>query len=119
MVVEKPRRRSRTLLALDGSSSFIETTFNIQRRMADFYFARAESWEDLVAAHDRWLEDYNTQSHQAHGKREDGKRSPAEVLGPLAVVHYDPANLQKAFFSVRFTRKLDASGYARIKHWRV
>ena len=99
--------------------SFIETTFNIQRRMADFYFAKAESWEKLVEEHDLWLENYNTQSHQAHEKREDGKRSPAEVLGPLAVVHYDPADLQKAFFSMRFTRKLDALGYARIKHWRV
>ena len=99
--------------------SFIETTFNIQRRMADFYFARAESWEELVEEHERWLENYNIQNHQAHEKREDGKRSPVKVLGPLSVIHYDPADLQKAFFSVRFTRKLDASGYARIKHWRV
>lgn len=35
--------------------SYIETTFNIQRRMADYYFAKAKSWEELVAEHDRWL----------------------------------------------------------------
>jgi transposase InsO family protein len=35
--------------------SYIETTFNIQRRMADYYFAKVESWEELVAEHDRWL----------------------------------------------------------------
>lgn len=99
--------------------SFIETTFNIQRRMADYFFERAENWEELVAEHDLWLENYNLQSHKAHEKREDSKRSPVQVLGPLAVVHYDPADLRKAFFSVRFTRKLDASGYARIRHWRV
>lgn len=40
--------------------SFIETTFNIQRRMADFHFEKAETWEELVAEHDRWLESYNT-----------------------------------------------------------
>jgi hypothetical protein len=28
-------------------------------------------------------------------------------------------DLQKAFFSTRFTRKLDSLGYARFKHWRV
>ena len=28
--------------------SFIETTFNIQRRMADFHFKRAKTWEELV-----------------------------------------------------------------------
>src|SRR5215218_2226077 len=34
--------------------NFIETTFNIQRRMADYYFAKAESWEELIDAHDKW-----------------------------------------------------------------
>jgi hypothetical protein len=87
--------------------------------MADFYFAKAERWKELVEEHGRWLHNYNLQSHQAHEKREDGKRSPAEVLGLFSVVHYDPADLQKAFFSVRFTRKLDALGCAQIKHWRV
>lgn len=99
--------------------SFIETTFNIQRRMADFYFARAQSWEELVEEHDRWMESYNTQSHWAHQHREDGRRSPSEVLGWLTGVRYHPVDLQRAFFSIRFTRKLDALGYARLKHWRI
>lgn len=30
--------------------SYIETAFNVQRRMADWHFARAESWAELVAA---------------------------------------------------------------------
>ena len=34
--------------------NFIETTFNIQRRMANYHFARAGNWEHLVAEHDRW-----------------------------------------------------------------
>jgi putative transposase len=99
--------------------SFIETTFNIQRRMADFYFAKAQSWEELVAEHDRWLEGYNTQSHWAHRGREDGRRNPSEVLGWVTGVRYHPHDLERAFFSTRFTRKLDALGYARLKHWRV
>jgi transposase len=99
--------------------SFIETTFNIQRRMADFHFARARSWEELVEEHDRWLESYNTQSHWAHRDREDGRRSPSEVLGWVTGVRYHPVDLQRAFFSIRFTRKLDALGYARLKHWRI
>jgi putative transposase len=99
--------------------SFIETTFNVQRRMADHYFAKAASWQDLVAEHDRWLESYNTQRHWAHRNREDGRRSPSEVLGWVSGVRYHPVDLEKAFFSTRFTRKLDALGYARLKHWRV
>jgi len=99
--------------------SYIETTFNIQRRMADFYFARAHSWEELVEEHDRWLENYNTQRHWAHRDREDGRRSPSEVLGWVRGVRYHPVDLQKAFFWSRFTRNLDSLGYARFKHWRV
>lgn len=34
----------------------LETTFNIQRRMADFHFARAGNWRELVEAHDRFID---------------------------------------------------------------
>jgi hypothetical protein len=34
-------------------------------------------------------------------------------------VRHHPVDLSRAFFSTRFTRRLDALGYARIKHWRV
>ena len=39
--------------------SYIETAFGIQKRMADWHFARAETFADLVAAQDTWREDYN------------------------------------------------------------
>jgi putative transposase len=99
--------------------NFVETTFNIQRRMADYYFARAESWEELVAAHDAWVESYNTQGHWAHRERKDFRRSPSEVLGFLTGVRHRPEDLKRAFFSTRFTRILDASGYARLQRWRI
>ncbi|MGB3633179.1 MAG: DDE-type integrase/transposase/recombinase [Rubrobacteraceae bacterium] len=99
--------------------NYVETTFKIQRRMADYYFTKARSWEELVAAHDRWVEQYNTQMHWAHRHRKDGKRTPAEVLGFLTSIRHRPEDLERAFFSTRFTRILNASGYARIRHWKV
>jgi len=63
--------------------NFSETTFGIQKRMADWHFQRAESWAGLVAAHDRFVADYNAQAHFAHQRREDGRRSPGEVLSLL------------------------------------
>jgi hypothetical protein len=60
--------------------SYVETTFNIQRRMADYHFSVAESWPELVEAHAKWVSDYNEQSHWAHRERADGRRSPQEVL---------------------------------------
>jgi putative transposase len=100
--------------------SYIETTFNIQRRMADHHFGRAESWEELVAEHDRWLEDYNAQRHWAHEDREDARHSPQAVLGfYTSLLRYREEDLQRAFFSTRFSRVLDGLGYARFRDWRL
>ncbi len=34
---------------------------NVQRRMADWSFEKAQTWEDLLAAHEKWMRDYNFQ----------------------------------------------------------
>jgi putative transposase len=60
--------------------NYSETTFGIQQRMADWHFQKAASWAELVEAHDRFVSDYNAQPHFAHQRREDGRRSPGEVL---------------------------------------
>ena len=99
--------------------SYVETTFNIQRRMADWHFGKAGSWPELVAAHDRFVEDYNEQVHWAHRGRGDGRRSPREVLGWLTGVRYRKEDLERAFFAVRFSRVLDSLGYARFRNWRI
>ena len=49
--------------------------------MADWSLKKAQTWEDLLAAHDKWMIDYNFQRHMAHEERQDGCHSPAEVLG--------------------------------------
>ena len=97
----------------------METVFNIQRRMADWHFANAETWPELVAAHARWVEEYNSQARWAHRERSDGRRSPREVLGWVSGVRYRPEDLDRAFFSARFSRVLDALGYATWRRWRV
>src|ERR671911_733772 len=99
--------------------SYIETAFNVQRRMADWHFAKAGSWADLVDAHERFVEDYNAQEHWAHREREDGRRSPAEVLGFVSGVRHGEEELARAFFSARFVRVLDSLGYARFRNWRL
>ena len=99
--------------------SYLETAFNVQRRMADWHFARAESWPELHAAHVRWVEEYNAQYHAAHEKRSDGRRSPAEVLGVLREARLLPGDLNRTFFAEHFTRVLDPLGYAVWRHWKV
>ena len=99
--------------------NYVETHFNVQRRMADWHFARAKDWTELAGAHERFVEDYNAQAHFAHEGRDDGRRSPAEVLGFASGVRHREEELRRAFFSARFVRVLDALGYTRFRHWRV
>ena len=97
--------------------SFIETTFNIQRRMADFHFGRVTTWEG-VGRRARPLAG-ELQRPEAHEGRQGGRRSPSDVLGSLTLVRHHPKDLERAFFSTMFVRRLDVVGYARLKHWRI
>jgi hypothetical protein len=99
--------------------NYSETTFGIQRRMADWHFARAESWAELAEAHDRFVRDYYAQEHFAHHRRKDGRRSPSEVLSWVSGMRFHPEDLERAFFSERHTCVLDALGYATLMRWRL
>jgi hypothetical protein len=99
--------------------NYSETTFNIQRRMADWDFGRAQSWEELVVSHDQWVSDYNAQEHWAHRKREDGRRSPAAVLDWVRGRAVGTEELATAFAPAETARRVDRSGYVRFRRWRL
>jgi transposase len=99
--------------------NYSETTFNIQRRMADWHFARAKNWSELLEEHRRWWTNYNAQRHAAHEQRTDGRRSPEEVLSWVSGMRFHPKDLARAFFSEHFTRKLDGLGYVTFQRWRL
>ena len=99
--------------------NYIETHFNVMRRMADYHYARAATWAELQAVHDRFFRDYNHQQpHFAHRERTDGRRSPAAVLGWVQGTWCDPADLDR-LFRLRATRVLNAGGYVRCRNWRL
>jgi len=99
--------------------NYIETTFKIQRRMADWDFAKATTWAELLAVHDQWVGDYNYQVHWAHQERDDDRRTPRDVLGWYTGRPVTPEELHRLFYRTRFGRKLDRLGYVRFRHWRV
>jgi len=85
--------------------------------MADWHFELAHTWEDLVAAHEKWLRDYNYQKHLAHEKREDGRHSPAEVLGWVSGRQFGLEYLHRPFSASYETRQLNKAGYARFRNF--
>ncbi len=98
--------------------NYIETHFNVMRRMADLDFSQATTWRDLTAVHTRFFQNYNHQPHFAHQKRVAERRSPASVLGWVQGAWCDPADLDR-LFRLRATRRLNAGGYVRFRHWRL
>ncbi len=100
-------------------TNYIESHFGIMRRLADFDFARAETWEAMLAVHERFVRDYNAQVHWAHRDRQDGRHSPAAVLGWVQGTAYPEEVLRRVLYAVQFTRRVDRHGYIRFRHWRL
>lgn len=98
--------------------SYIETAFNVGRRMADWHYLQASTWAEVRTAHDHFFADYNYQRHLAHERREDGKHSPATVLGWVHGAWCDERDLDR-LFRVRSHRQVDRSGYVRFRRWRL
>jgi transposase InsO family protein len=98
--------------------SYIETHFNVQRRMADWDFSQAQTWSELQDAHKQWMTDSSCQDHWAHLKRADRRRSPADVLGWTTGKHVE-ANELRQIFAVRSERQVDQQGYVRFRNWRI
>jgi transposase len=98
--------------------NYIETHFNVMRRMADHHYARATTWAALQAVHERFFHDYNQQAHFAHRERADGRHSPAAVLGWVQGAWCDPADLDR-LFRLRATRVFNAHGCVRFRHWQL
>jgi putative transposase len=97
--------------------NYIESMFNVQRRMADWSFEKAHTWEDLLAAHEKWMRDYNFQRHMAHEKRDDGCHSPAAVLQWIKGMQPEPGLVYRAFSAICETRTLTKAGYARFRNF--
>ena len=98
--------------------NYIETHFNVMRRMADHHYAKATTWAELQVTHERFFHNYNHQAHFAHRDRTDDRRSPATVLGWVQGAWCEPADLDR-LFRLRSIRSITASGSIRFRHWRL
>lgn len=99
---------------------YVETHWNVQRRMANYAFTKATTWDDIY-----WVLDYNAEDHWAHHTRDAGRHNPHEVLGEVVLllyapdVLYTPDVLHRIFHTTRFTCQVDTAGYVQFRHWRM
>jgi transposase len=110
--------RKETIDAGQPWQNYIETNFNVMRRMADVHYAEATTWAELQAAHEHFFHNYNHQAHSAHRDRTDDRRSPAAVLGWVQGAWCDLADLDR-LFRLRSIRHIAGGGAIRFRHWRL
>ena len=99
--------------------NLIESQFNLQRRLADFDFAQDGTWTQILATHAKWVADHNYQPHYAHKDRQDGRLSPAEVLGWVRGKMRTTEELRRIFYETRHLRRLNKAGFLKFRHWRL
>ncbi|MFV9506447.1 MAG: DDE-type integrase/transposase/recombinase [Oscillochloridaceae bacterium umkhey_bin13] len=99
--------------------NYLETQFNVMRRLTDWHIEHATSWAAVVQIHAQFVADFNYQAHWAHRQRDDNRHSPAEVLGWVRGRVYDDATLHRVFYTTRFSRVIGRTGYVRFQHWRL
>lgn len=92
---------------------------NIIRRMTDFHFHHAKSWEAVQQIPRKWVQDYNSQRPRAHKSRDDGCHSPGEVIGWPKGTMVPEKTLKRMLFATCYTRHLDRYGYLRLQDWRL
>jgi hypothetical protein len=98
---------------------YVESHFLTMKHLERSALAEATTWEQFCAIHARFVGDFNHQAHFAHQHREDGLRTPAEVLGGVQGRLVAVPTLQAVFALLLAQRKVDRSGYIRYDGWRV
>ena len=99
--------------------NLIEAQFKVQLRLADFKFEHAQTFEEIQALHAAFIETFNTTRHWAHQDREDGRRTPVEVLGWVRGRSVEQARLHQLFGAVQFLRTVNRYGFISVQRFYI
>ncbi len=99
--------------------NLIEAQFKVQLRLADHKFEQAETLEAIQTEHAKFVETFNTTTHWAHQNREDGLRTPVDVLSWVRGRVIDPATLRSVLRHVQYERAVDRAGYISIQRFYI
>jgi len=99
--------------------NLIEAQWKVELRLADAKFERAETLEEVQTLHAAFIETFNTTPHWAHRRRDDGLRTPDEVLGWVRGRALEPGQLQGALRDLQVERTVNRAGYISIQRFYV
>jgi hypothetical protein len=87
--------------------------------LADFKFEHAQTLEEIQALHAAFIETFNTTRHWAHQGREDGRRTPVEVLEWVRGRPVERAHLHQLFGAVQFLRTVNRYGFVSVQRFYI
>jgi transposase InsO family protein len=104
--------RHETIVSTQGESylNWMETHFNIQRRLYDYQFSLARTPAELEERHQAFLQTYNTTAHQGLLKDRRLPPIPVTVLGTAKGRLYTPEDLARHFSQALFPRTTNRYG---------
>ena len=97
--------------------NLIEAQFKVQLRLADFKFEQAQTLGEVQNQHAAFIETFNTTAHWAHRQRDDGARTPIDVLGWLRGRRVEPKQLQELFGRTGFLRTVNRYGFVSVQRF--
>jgi transposase len=102
----------RTIVSTQGESylNWMETHFNVQRRLYDYQLSLAKTSVELEQAHQAFLQLYNTTAHQGLLKDHFTPPIPLEVLGEARGRMYSEEELASTFSHALFPRTTNRYG---------
>jgi transposase InsO family protein len=99
--------------------NLIEAQFKVQLRLADFKFEQAQTLDEIQTLHAAFIETFNTTRHGAHLEREDGRRTPVEVLEWVQGRPVERATLRRLFGEVQFLRMVNRYGFVSVQRFYI
>jgi putative transposase len=97
--------------------NLIEAQFKVQLRLADFKFEQAQTLGEVQHQHAAFIETFNTTAHWAHRQRDDGSRTPVDVLGWLRGRRVEPKQLRELFGRTGFLRTVNRYGFVSVQRF--
>jgi transposase InsO family protein len=97
--------------------NLVETQFKIQLRLADYKFEHATTFEDMQRLHAEFIQTFNTTPHWAHRDREDGRRTPTQVLAWVCGPRVEIEHLHRIFRQIQFARTVNRYGFVSVQRF--